>query len=332
MTQPMTLGFLIFPGFPMACLTSAIEPLRAANEIAGKAAFDWKILAEGEGPIPSSAGVAFAPYMLLSEAEGLSHIFLASRPDSRFAHPVKANAALQRHLRGGGKLGAFSAGVFPLARSNMMPDHPMAVHWCYEAAFAAEFPEVEILQTVLQDEGPCITVAGATAVFDLMLNLIDAVLGPEVTTETACWFQHPFVRGSSVPQRLPVLGNAAGQDMLPPKVAQAIELFAEHIEDPIQISAVAEAVNMSTRSLERSFRRATGQSPLKYYRQMRMNEARQLVLYTRDPITTIAYMVGYSSPSTFQRHYREFYGISPLKDREAKNSLRVTDGSCLPSV
>ena len=41
-----TLGFLIFPGFPMSCLTSAIEPLRAANEISGQAAFDWKLIGE----------------------------------------------------------------------------------------------------------------------------------------------------------------------------------------------------------------------------------------------------------------------------------------------
>ncbi|MGR3623390.1 GlxA family transcriptional regulator [Pseudophaeobacter sp.] len=330
--EPITLGFLIFPGFPMACLTSAIEPLRAANEIAGRDAFAWKILADQEGPIASSAGVSFAPDHLLGEAGELQHLFFVSSPNGQFDNPTKANAILHRHLRTGGSLGAFSGGIFPLARSRIMEGLPMSVHWCYEAAFQAEFPDVEAHQTVLNDQGPCKTASGSAAVFDLMLNLIEQELGPEITTETACWFQHPYVRSADVPQRLPVLGNAAGKDMLPPKVAQAIKLFAEHIEEPIQISAVAEAINMSARSLERSFKRATGQSPLKYYRQMRMNEARQLVLYSRDPITSIAYMVGYSSPSAFQRHYRDIYGISPLKDREAKNSLRVTDGNCLPSV
>ena len=43
-----TLGFLLFPGFPMACLTSAIEPLRAANEISGRAVFGWKLIAEAK--------------------------------------------------------------------------------------------------------------------------------------------------------------------------------------------------------------------------------------------------------------------------------------------
>lgn len=120
--------------------------------------------------------------------------------------------------------------------------------------------------------------------------------------------------------------------MLPAKVAQAIEIFAQNIETPIQISAVAEAIHMSSRSLERSFKRATGQSPLKYYRQMRMKEARQLVLYGQDAVTSIAYMVGYSSPAAFQRHYREIFGTSPQKERQAKTSLRITDDSVLPSM
>ena len=45
-TGPLRLGFLMFPGFPMACLTSAIEPLRAANEITGRQEFVWKLVAE----------------------------------------------------------------------------------------------------------------------------------------------------------------------------------------------------------------------------------------------------------------------------------------------
>lgn len=330
--KPITLGFLIFPGFPMACLTSAIEPLRAANEIAGITAFRWKILAENEGPIASSAGVLFAPDLRLSEAAELDHLFFVASPDGQFSEPAKANAALQRHLRMGGKIGAFSGGIFPLARSGMMANQPMSVHWCYEAAFQAEFPQIEILQTVMSDAGTCQTASGAAAVFDLMLNHIEARLGAAITTETACWFQHPFVRGASVPQKLPALGNAASHDMLPTKVAQAIEIFAQHIETPIQISAVAEAIHMSSRSLERSFKRATGQSPLKYYRQMRMKEARQLVLYGQETVTSIAYMVGYSSPAAFQRHYREIFGTSPQKDRQAKTSLRITDDSVLPSM
>jgi transcriptional regulator GlxA family with amidase domain len=60
---PLRLGFLLFPGFPMACLTSAIEPLRAANEIVGRQVFAWKLIGEEASPVRSSAEVRFDPDM-----------------------------------------------------------------------------------------------------------------------------------------------------------------------------------------------------------------------------------------------------------------------------
>lgn len=332
MTHSVTLGFVIFPGFPMACLTSAIEPLRAANEISGTETFRWHVLGETGEPVTSSAGVVFAPDRTLAEADDLDHVFLTSSPEGRFQQPTKAQACLQRHLRRGGVIGAFSGGIFPLARTNLMKGHPVSVHWCYDTAFTAEFPDLKSVSTVICDDGQRLTAAGAAAVFDLMLSLIEKAMGAEVMTEVACWFQHPFVRTGDVSQKTPSLTTAATTDTMPKQVSKAIQMFAEHIEDPVQIKDVADAVNMSTRSLERSFRRATGESPLKYYRLLRLKQARQLVLYSSDSLTEIAFSVGYSSSAPMMKHYKEVYGLTPQEDRKRRNSFRVTDGSCLPSV
>lgn len=327
---PITLGILVFPGFPMACLTSCIEPLRAANEISGTETFRWTVVAEGDAPIPSSAGVTFAPNAKLSEVERLDYLFFAASPDGRFEDPSRANAALQRILRNKGTLGAISGGAFPLARTGLTGTHPMSVHWCYEAAFQVEFPDTPIQSTVICDGGPFKTVSGASAAFDFMLNLIDDQLGGNIMAEVACWFQHPFIRSATMSQKTPAFATSKSEDLLPKPVARAIQKFAEHIESPIQIGEVADAIGVSTRSLERSFKDATGQSPLKYYRKMRMNQARQLVLYTNDTITEVAYMVGYATPGAFLRHYRETFGVTPITDRRAKNSLRVKTGDALP--
>jgi len=331
-TDTVILGFLIFPGFPMACLTSAIEPLRAANEIAGREVFRWRVLAETSAPVTSSAGVVFAPDDTLENTNSLDYIFLTSSPSGNFHVPAKAQTILQRHLRAGKTIGAFSGGIFPLARTGLMKGHPVSVHWCYDTAFCSEFPETEVVRTVICEGEQRLTASGAAAVFDLMLGLIETQLGPEIMTEVACWFQHPFVRTGEVSQKTPSLTTANTTDTMPKQISKAIQMFAEHIEDPLQIKDIAAAVNMSTRSLERSFRRATGESPLKYYRLLRLKQARQLVLYSSDTITEIAYSVGYSSTSPMQNHYKEIYGVSPQEDRRNHNSFRVTDGSCLPSA
>ncbi|EBA15460.1 transcriptional regulator, AraC family protein [Roseobacter sp. SK209-2-6] len=328
---PVTLGLLVFPGFPIAALSSFVEPLRAANEIAGKEAFRWHILGEDDSMVPSSAGVLVTPDAALAEAEALQHLLFASNPNARFENPARSKAALQRLMRQGTRLGAVSGGVFPLARTGLVKEQPISVHWCYAAAFQAEFPFFSVQSSVISQGGGMTSISGTLALFDHMLSLVGEHLGPEIMAEAACWFQHPFVRSPTIPQKLPALATAKSQDLLPKQVVRAIQYFTENIEYPVSMTSVAEAIGISTRNLERSFKEATGQSPLKYYRKMRMKQARQLVLYTNDSIAEVAFMVGYSSSGTFRRHYKEAFGIPPDTDRQAKGGFRLDFEDCLPS-
>lgn len=326
------LGFLIFPGFPMACLTSAIEPLRAANEISATSTFDWTVVGETATRVVSSAHVGFDPDVGLAELEHVDQLYFLSGPAGKFQSARSSNAAIRRLARHGTALGAFSGGIFPLARTGLMAGHKCAVHWCYEAAFKAEFPDVTASEKVISVDRQRLTAAGSTAVFDLMLHLIQEELGAEIMTEVACWFQHPFVRGEEAAQRTPAPRTDRTEDMLPSAVAKAIKLFAEHVEDPIQIARVAEAVDLSARQLDRSFKRSTGQSPLKYYRLLRMKKARQMALYSNDSITDIALAVGYASTTPLVRHYVQTFGVTPQEDRKAINGFRVRGNAPLPAV
>mgnify|MGYP002631061655 FL=1 len=307
----------------MACLTSAIEPLRAANEIIGHKAFSWKLVSENGGAVASSAEVVFDTNATLADVEGIDSLYILSSPDSRFAVENRANGQIRWLARHGMTLGGFSGGVFPLARSGALLGHKCSVHWCYEAAFKAEFPDIVATDRVITIDRKRATASGAGAVFDLMLRLIDTELGPEVTTEVACWFQHPFVRGEDIVQKIPAIRSASTNDMLPPAISRAIKMFDEHIEDPIQISDVADAVCLSARQLERRFKQTTGKNPLQYYRMLRMMKARQMVWYSNDSLTEIARAVGYASSSPMIQHYVQAFEITPREDRKRINIFRV---------
>ena len=328
---PTTLGFLLFPGFPMACLTSAIEPLRAANEIVGRREFAWRLIGEEPGPIRSSAEVRFDPDVALPDASGLDYLFFLSMPQSNFLHPRRSNAQVRWMERCGVVLGGFSGGIFPLVRSVVMGGHVTSVHWCYEAAFKAEFPEQAASQSVIIRDRRRHSASGAGAVFDLMLRMIEEKLGRDTMTEVACWFQHPFVRADDASQKVPVQKRGGTDDMLPTAIREAIRVFSEHIEDPVQISDVAETLGISERHLERSFKQATGQSPLKYYRLMRLKKARQKVLYSTPSITEIALSVGYASSTPMTRHYSEAFGVNPADERRRLIGLRGLAGAMPPS-
>lgn len=360
-TQPpvplLSWGFLLFPGFPMACLTSAIEPLRAANEITGRSDFAWTLLGETGGSARSSAGVGFDTDLLLADAQPhravragrlpetfqapsgfgrptparpLDALICLSPPDARFADPRRSEGLLRRLGRAGLVLGGFSGGVFPLARAGALGAHRPAVHWCYEAAWAAEFPDIEPSRHVLERGEGRITVAGAGAVFDLMLRVVAEHGGRALMTEVACWFQHPFVRDEGAPQAMPVTQAGGTQDMLPLPVRQAVRLFGQNIEEPLAIAQVAREVGLSERTLERAFKAATGQSPLRFYRRLRLERGRQRVLYSTDALSEIARGAGFSTGSDFARHYREAFGTHPGEERKRLAGVRGLAGAVPP--
>ena len=326
------LGFLIFPGFPMSCLTSMIEPLRAANEIAGQDRFGWHLVTEDGARLAASAGVYFDPDIALADATNLDFLFCLSGPMARFEHEQKSTGILRQLARHGVRMGAVSGGVFPLARSGLLDTHPCSVHWCYKAAFEAEFPHIEAVDDVIVTDQLRYSASGAAAAFDMMLHLIEQALGAPVMTEVACWFQHPLVRGEGVRQRIPAFYTASVDDMLPATIQQAVHLFATHIDETISVSVVAEKVGLSARQLERGFKKATGQSPSHYYRLMRMKAARQLVLYSNDTLTDIAYATGFSNAATMVRHYKTTFGITPKEERSRINLFRVQGNRALPSI
>lgn len=326
---PFRLGFLMFPGFPMACLTSAIEPLRAANEILGRKEFAWQLLAESREPVLSSAEVRFEPDIALADCGHLDHLYLLSPPTGQFGDPRAGPARLRWLERTGTVLGAFSGGIFPLARAGLMEGRGCSVHWCYDAAFKAEFPKVIASEAVILREKRRITASGAGAVFDLMLRLIEERLGRDCMTEVACWFQHPFVRDEDASQKVPVARTGSTSDRLLPAIREAIRLFETHVEDTLRIPDVAAAVNMSGRHFERLFKQETGQSPLRYYRRLRLTKARQRVLYSNDPLHEIAASVGYPTSAPMARHYAEQFGVGPKQER--RMLMGLPDGALLKS-
>ena len=319
---PLRLGFLMFPGFPMACLTSAIEPLRAANEITGRREFEWGLVAETAAAVRSSAEIGFEPDVTLHNLEGFDQLYLLSPPTATFADPRRSQARLRWLDRTGMTLGAFSGGIFPLARAGLLEGRQCSVHWCYEAAFKADFPAVDARDVAILRDGRRITASGSGAVFDLMLRLIEERLGRDCMTEVACWFQHPFVRDADASQKVPVARSGGTIDALPTAIREAIRLFETHVEDPLRIPDVAQAVGLSGRHFERLFKRETGQSPLRYYHHLRLKKARQRVLYSNDSLREIAASVGYMTSSPMVRHYTELFGVNPRVERRLTQSIR----------
>jgi len=84
----------------------------------------------------------------------------------------------------------------------------------------------------------------------------------------------------------------------------------------LSIDALARTVHMSPSVLHRRFKAATVMSPLQYRKQIRLLEARKMLMSGGAEAASVAYEVGYESPSQFSREYRRLFGAPPLKDAE----------------
>lgn len=325
------ISFLIFDGFPMACLTSMIEPLRVANEVSGSNTFSWQLISENGAPVTASAAITFdvaAPVSALTETDYL--VFLAP-PKAHFQNEQSLGAL--RHLsRHGCVFCAVSGGVFPLARTKLVSAVQLSVHWCYRATFEKEFPDYLASDQIIEVTQSFITASGAAGGFEVVLNFIEEQLGSHVSTEVACWFQHPMMRKSGIRQITPVPDESFTRESLPAAVSDAIALMQSHINDPLVIEDIADAVGLTSRHLERLFKSSTGHSPFAFYRTLRMKAARQLVLYTNEKISIIAEELGYSQLRVFRRHYQASFTTSPEDDRRQINLYRVEGNISLPSL
>lgn len=322
--QPqIKVGFLLFSGFPMSCLTSAIEPLRAANDITGTQTFSWTLISEDGQPVQSSAEIPFQANCALAHAPDVDMLFLMSSPSGAFANAKPSNGHLRKIARHGAIVGAVSGGIFPLARAGLLDGHSCSAHWCYSAAFSEAFPHLDLSDSLIQMDKRRYTASGAGAIFDLMLHVIEDTLGATLMTEVACWFQHPVIRSEGVRQKTPAFACDSTADGLPPIVSKAVELFDKNLAYPLPMSEVADQLGVSARHLERSFKATMGESPGKHYRDLRMRAARQMVLYSNDPISRIAHAVGYETSANMIRNYRRCFGISPQEDRRNTNPFRV---------
>jgi AraC-like DNA-binding protein len=99
-------------------------------------------------------------------------------------------------------------------------------------------------------------------------------------------------------------------------VGEAINWIRTHYNQPLSIDALARTVHMSPSVLHRRFKAATVMSPLQYQKQIRLLEARKMLMSGDAEAASVAYEVGYESPSQFSREYRRLFGAPPLKDAE----------------
>ncbi|MEZ0470317.1 AraC family transcriptional regulator [Luteimonas salinilitoris] len=147
-----------------------------------------------------------------------------------------------------------------------------------------------------------------------LVRLLDApdeapVLAPLVLREI-----HYRVLSGELGARLQALCHVDGAAH---RIARAIELLKAHYTEPLRIEQIAAAAHMSPSTLHQRFKVATAMTPLQFQKQLRLQEARRLMLMEGVEAAAAAHRVGYESPSQFSREYRRLFGAPPRREVQA---------------
>jgi transcriptional regulator GlxA family with amidase domain len=303
-----TYHFLLSGEFALMSAAAAVEPLRAANLISGKALFDVQFLSAKGGFVRSSCGGGFETQSLETlTGKALERVFVVTAANP-FALDISAERAfLRAQDRQGCLIGGISGGAVVLARAGLLSNRRFTVHWEHIEAMQEAFPDLIIERSLFVVDRNRATCAGGVAPLDMMHALIRAKHGVELATQVSNWFIQTQVRSADRAQRLTETDGAGLHD----KTVQAIRLMEDHIADPLSLEQVGQLCGVSGRQLQRLFHADLGQSVVQHYLRLRLSKADELLRQSRLTITEIALSTGFTSQSNFARAFRARYGVPP---------------------
>jgi len=219
---------------------------------------------------------------------------------------------LRKIARQGRDVGSLCTACYVLAKAGLLNDYVCTIHWENMPAFSEAFPEIHLSGSLFEVDRDRFTCAGGTASLDMMLAMIAAQHGAALASAVAEQIIHSPIRHHSEHQRMSLPARIGARH---PKLIGIIEKMEANLEEPLSPSILAREAGLSTRQLERLFRRYVDRSPKRYYLELRLKKARLLLLQTDMSVINVALACGFSSPSHFSKCYRAFYGRTPYREQ-----------------
>ncbi|WP_026757635.1 GlxA family transcriptional regulator [Sediminimonas qiaohouensis] len=310
--KPRRFVFVLMEQFTLLSFSAAVESLRIANRMANKTLYEWEVVGEGGTTIVCSANIEFKLDGDLPELRRDDTMVLCSGIGVQQATTRKLLNWIRREARKGLMVGGLCTAAYPMACAGILDGKRATIHWENQDSFAEEFDQVSLTKSVFVIDGNRMTTAGGTSSVDLMLKLIANHHGEELANAVADQLIYSSIRTDQDTQRLSVPTRIGVRH---PKLSQVIQMMEANIEEPISPSILAREVGMSTRQLERLFRRYLNRSPKRYYMELRLSKARNLLMQTDMSVINVALACGFASPSHFSKCYRAHYDTTPYRER-----------------
>lgn len=310
-------GVVLTPGFSLMAFASTVEPLRGANLISGKILYRWTHLSPEGGTAMSGGGLEVVTTALSAVSEtDFDMVVVCGGVGSETYRNNKLRAFLRRLARHDVIIGSVSTASFILAAAGLLDNRRCTVHWDYLEVFREAFPHIDAAGELFVIDHGIFTCAGGTAAMDVMLQFIRQRQDDRFASLVSDQFIYGTMRQPKDAQRM-ALRNRLG--IAHPVIVNAIEIMEGAVETPLKLPHIAERVGVSTRQLERLFRRYLGCSPTRHYTRTRLESARKLLRHSTLSVLEVGIACGFTSASHFARAYRRHFNVVPSGDRKPES-------------
>ena len=306
--------FLLLGEFTMTAFANAVEPLRIANRFTDTKVYSWEFIGETGESLEASNGAEIRLHGGLKDVRREDTIVICGGMNIRNWSTKTVLNWLRREQRKGITIAGVDTGSYTMALAGLLDGKRATIHWENRDSFEEEFIDVEMVNAVYTVDGNRMTSAGGAAALDMMLHIVSRDHGQEVANWVADQMLYNSIRTDRDEQRLSIPTRIGVRH---PKLSTVIKVMEANLEEPISPRILAQDVGMSTRQLERLFRRYLDRSPKRYYMEMRLQKARNLLMQTDMSVINVALACGFSSPSHFSKCYRSHYSITPYRERGA---------------
>lgn len=318
----LSIGILLWPGFPMMSLTGIIEPLRHAADFADNSQpvyCRWRVMGEGA---TASCGIrveADGGYLNPTDFDYIAVIGGLLRQIDKA--PARHRDYLRAASAAGVPLIGVCTGVFVLAREGYLQGVKAAVHPFHAQDFRLAFPK---LQASTRDDflrqGQITTVPGGISILSLMTELLRTHCGPDRAAKAVHQISLSDRRGLGAFDAERARNFRSVAD---PRIQRALVMIEGCRGKDMTPDAAAAAVGLSPRQFTRLFRKTLGVTPKHFILETRLRHARFLVENSRQSITEIAYTTGFADCAHFATTFKAKFGTPPSGLR---NGRRVAAG------
>jgi len=222
----------------------------------------------------------------------------------------------------GAEVASLCIGAFFLAETGLLNGRKCATHWELADEFRKAYPKVDLMDDrIITEEEGIYTSGGAYSYLNLLVYLIEKYTDRSLAIQIAKGFAIDFDRQSQSPFVI-FHGQKTHNDE---PIKQAQEFIEGNYAGRIRIDDLADRFNLGSRSFERRFKKATGNSFIEYVQRVKVEAAKRSFETSRKNINEVMFDVGYTDTKTFRSTFKKITGLTPVEYRNRYIKTEMVD-------